>query len=154
MYELALFLNNIDNNNNNSNNDNNNPPPHLFLSSHPFSPPSSPLLSPLLIPSPPSSPFPLSHPSFPLFSLCKEGRTAYEVFQLRHYFDLEAEVTRRTKLDLTGSLGSLEVNLSEVELLSPQAEIHLNQFLNSIKIDLMPYRKEVRTEEGKGNYSI
>ncbi|XP_063841291.1 prominin-1-A-like isoform X2 [Scylla paramamosain] len=78
-----------------------------------------------------------------VLSLCKEGKTAYEVFQLRHYFDLEAEVTRRTKLDLTGSLGNLKINLSEVELLSPEAEIHLSQFLNSIKIDLMPYKKEM-----------
>ena len=75
--------------------------------------------------------------------MCKEGRTAYEVFQLRHYFDLEAEVTRRTTFDLADTLDRMNVNLPEVQLLSPEAEVHLNQFLNSIMIDFMPYREEV-----------
>ncbi|XP_050725801.1 prominin-1-A-like isoform X3 [Eriocheir sinensis] len=82
---------------------------------------------------------------------CREGRTAYEVFQLRHYFDLEEEVTRRTTFDLSDSLGRLKVNLSQVQLLSPEAEVHLDQFLNSIKIDLMPYRKEMEKPLVKKN---
>lgn len=81
-----------------------------------------------------------------MVSLCKEGKTAYEVFELQHFFDLEAETDYRNKMDLRGTLGRLQVNLSEVELLSPEAEAHLNDFLRSIRIDLAPYRQEVSME--------
>ncbi|KAK3860292.1 hypothetical protein Pcinc_033649 [Petrolisthes cinctipes] len=78
-----------------------------------------------------------------VLSLCKKGKTAYEVFELQHFFDLEAETDYRNKMDLRGTLGRLQVNLSEVELLSPEAEDHLNDFLKSIRIDLSPYRREM-----------
>lgn len=65
------------------------------------------------------------------------------VFQLRHYFDVEREVDHRSTLDLRDTLGQLRVNLSQVEFLSQEAEVHLDDFLRSIKIDLGPYRKEV-----------
>ncbi|XP_042219138.1 prominin-1-like [Homarus americanus] len=78
-----------------------------------------------------------------VLSRCKEGETAYEVFELRHYFDVEREVDHRTTLDLRQTLGQLRVNLSQVEFLSPEAETHLNNFLLSIKLDLGPYRREM-----------
>ncbi|XP_071543470.1 prominin-1-A isoform X2 [Panulirus ornatus] len=78
-----------------------------------------------------------------VLSQCKEGETAYVVFQLRHYFDVEREVDHRTTLDLRDTLGRLRVNLSQVEFLSQEAEVHLDDFLRSIKIDLGPYRTEM-----------
>nr|XP_053652384.1 uncharacterized protein LOC128702239 [Cherax quadricarinatus] len=78
-----------------------------------------------------------------VLSGCKEGRAAYQVFQLRHYFDVEREVDHLTTLDLRHTLAAFSVNLSQMEFLSPEAEAHLNDFLRSIKMDLEPYRREV-----------
>ncbi|KAK7070363.1 hypothetical protein SK128_027269 [Halocaridina rubra] len=74
---------------------------------------------------------------------CKEGGAAYQVFKLSHYFDVEAEINHRTTLDLRDTLGNLKINLSHVELLSPEAENHLDTFLRSIKINLGPHRREM-----------
>ncbi|XP_069958990.1 prominin-1-A isoform X1 [Cherax quadricarinatus] len=78
-----------------------------------------------------------------VLSGCKEGRAAYQVFQLRHYFDVEREVDHLTTLDLRHTLAAFSVNLSQMEFLSPEAEAHLNDFLRSIKMDLEPYRREI-----------
>ncbi|ROT78216.1 putative prominin-1 [Penaeus vannamei] len=74
---------------------------------------------------------------------CKEGGAAYQVFKLRHYFDIENEIDHSTTFDLRDSLSLLKVNLSKVELLSTEAEANLDKFLRSVKIDLAPYRKEM-----------
>ncbi|XP_066946363.1 prominin-1-A [Macrobrachium rosenbergii] len=74
---------------------------------------------------------------------CKEGEAAYHVFKLNHYFDIEAEINPHTTLDLREPLGRLNVNLSHVELLSPEAEAHLDSFLRSIRIDMEPYRRQM-----------
>ncbi|XP_064095730.1 prominin-1-A-like isoform X2 [Macrobrachium nipponense] len=78
-----------------------------------------------------------------VLSQCKEGEAAYHVFKLNHYFDIEAEINPHTTLDLREPLGRLNVNLSHVELLSPEAEAHLDSFLRSIRIDMEPYRREM-----------
>nr|XP_045606383.1 prominin-1-A-like isoform X1 [Procambarus clarkii] len=74
---------------------------------------------------------------------CKEGGAAYQVFQLRHYFDVERELDPHTTLDLRQTLANLRINLSQIEFLSLEAETHLNDFLRSVKIDLEPFRKEM-----------
>ncbi|XP_068249319.1 prominin-1-A isoform X2 [Palaemon carinicauda] len=74
---------------------------------------------------------------------CREGEAAYHVFKLNHYFDIEAEINPHKTLDLREPLGRLHVNLSHVELLSPEAEDHLDSFLRSIRIDMEPYRREM-----------
>ncbi|XP_076032776.1 prominin [Oratosquilla oratoria] len=74
---------------------------------------------------------------------CREGGAAYTVFKLNHFFHLEAEVDYRSALDLRKILNQLKVNLSDVEILSPAAEQHLLNFLESIRLDLRPYRQEV-----------
>nr|XP_027209970.1 prominin-1-A-like [Penaeus vannamei] len=78
-----------------------------------------------------------------VLSQCKEGGAAYQVFKLRHYFDIENEIDHSTTFDLRDSLSLLKVNLSKVELLSTEAEANLDKFLRSVKIDLAPYRKEM-----------
>ncbi|XP_037778899.1 prominin-1-A-like isoform X3 [Penaeus monodon] len=78
-----------------------------------------------------------------VLSQCKEGGAAYQVFKLRHYFDIENEIDHSKTFDLRDTLSLLKVNLSNVELLSTEAEANLDKFLRSVKIDLAPYRKEM-----------
>ena len=74
---------------------------------------------------------------------CEEGKTAYEVFELKHFFDLESEVDYKTRLDMRNALASLKVNLTQVRLLNPGTEGQLKLFLRAANIDMLPYRRQV-----------
>ncbi|GLH13190.1 Prominin-1-A [Gryllus bimaculatus] len=77
---------------------------------------------------------------------CEQNRPSYPAFRLHQVLDVDAATDHRRWEQLHRQLNRLEVNLTQLQLLTPGLQVQLSGLLNAALVNLTSHRSQVRSD--------